>query len=216
MNEDFERRYRSLLEQYTKLLQEWLENSHGEERPFPLLPPFHPIAVLRDECPLRGQPDLASLLVGPGSRAAGLRELRDFTRGVERLTILDPYLFSGDAAHARKIAHDFAQTARTAEGTLKAVHVIRDDRRDTKAVFAAISRTLRQDGVRLSHGSSQDLHDRVWIGDGQRGVVVGTSLNGLGSRAAFILPLPKADLDAILEFLYERRLAHRPRHRGRQ
>jgi hypothetical protein len=95
------------------------------------------------------------------------------------------------------------------------VHVIRDDRRDTKAVMTRIVRKARKYGVQLTQSSSQEFHDRVWIADCKQAVVVGTSFNGIGKRAAFILPLPWPDLHAILEFLYERGLARRPSRRAK-
>ncbi len=41
------------------------------------------------------------------------------------------------------------------------------------------------------------MHDRVWIKDGNRAKVVGTSFNGLGKKLAFILNLPESDLRAF-------------------
>jgi len=214
VNQELERRYRSIVEQYARLLHEWLELSEGKETLPVLLPPFPAVAVVREECPLQGASALSQLLALPGARAEALRELRDFTADTTRLTILDPYFFAGKALGAGAIAQDFKQTARVENGRLRTVHVVRDDRNDTKAVFTSMNRVLRASRVRLTHSATREVHDRVWISDAVRAVVVGTSLNGLGSLAAFILPLPKPDLDAILEFLYTRRLAHRPRRRA--
>lgn len=214
MEYEVERRYRSLLEQYSKLLQDWLELSQATHDS-PHFPPFPPVAVVNSECPLRQRdPDLLRLLVAPGERSDGLREVRDFTAGVKRLTILDPYFFSGKVSRAKAIAQDFAKTARLAQGQLKALHVVRNEAKDTTKVLGAIRKLLKDSGVRLTLSSTDELHDRVWIADGVRAVVVGTSFNGLGTRAAFILSLPKADLDAILEFLHDRRLSPRQKRRA--
>lgn len=214
MNNELERRYRSILEQYAELLQEWLDLfPEGQDGLPDLFPPFHLLAVLRDDRRLRGSPNLSYWLVAPNARPDGLRELRDFTKDVERLTIVDPYFFAGVTAKAKDIAREFARTARVEAKTLKSVHIIRNNEKDNKAVLTAIKRTLRDSSVRLTHSSTQEVHDRVWIRDTQQAVVVGTSFNGIGSRAAFILPLPKPDLDAILEFLDKRGLAHRSRRK---
>lgn len=215
MNEELERRYRAIIEQYSKLLREWLELFPQAEEARPVrLPPFPAVAVFRNECPLRqSSPDQLRLLVGPGKRVQGLRELRDFTANTTRLTILDPYFFSGAPSRANDIAEDFKRTARIQQGCLKAVQVVRNDCHDEKTVLAAMRKVISAARMRLTLFSTGELHDRVWIADGLRAVVVGTSLNGLGSRAAFILALPKADLDAILEFLYSRGLALGPRCR---
>jgi hypothetical protein len=170
--------------------------------------------MVHERCPLRDDPDLTHLLVSPGNRSDGLRELRDFTADISKLTVLDPYFFSGDARLAPDIADEFVRTARAGQGHLKAVHVVRDAKRDTKAVFTGIKRALVKSGVRLTYSSSSELHDRVWIGDGKRAVAVGTSFGGLGTRAAFILELPAPDLKGILEFLHGRGLAPRSLRRA--
>lgn len=56
-------------------------------------------------------------------------------------------------------------------------------------------------GVSLVVHKSEDFHDRFWIVDKSRGVVVGASLNGLGSRLFLIDELKGADVAAILQEL---------------
>jgi len=145
MTEELDRRYRSILEQYSKLLQEWLELSPEAKEEYPsLLPLFPAVAVVRDQCPLReSAPDFSRLLVAPGARTDGLRELRDFTANATRLTILDPDFFAGKASRATDIAHELKSTARIEQGRLKSVHVVRNDQQDTRAVLVYIRRGVR-------------------------------------------------------------------------
>lgn len=48
---------------------------------------------------------------------------------------------------------------------------------------------------------SDDFHDRFWIADRARGVVVGASLDGLGSKLFFIDELKRSDASSIMEEL---------------
>jgi hypothetical protein len=45
---------------------------------------------------------------------------------------------------------------------------------------------------------SHDFHDRFWIADRARGLVVGTSLNKIGSRIFFVDELSESDVAAVL------------------
>lgn len=46
---------------------------------------------------------------------------------------------------------------------------------------------------------SNDFHDRFWIADHARGIVVGTSLNQIGSKIFLVDELSKRDINAILD-----------------
>lgn len=45
---------------------------------------------------------------------------------------------------------------------------------------------------------SNDFHDRFWIADRARGLVIGTSLNKIGSRIFFVDQLSGSDVKAVL------------------
>ncbi len=196
MAEDRPMTYRQFLEEYAKLLNTWLASNDRRDAENLAAPPW-PLSV----CPFWAVQDdgLLHMLVGPGERATGLRELRDFTRGAKRLVILDPYFFSGDRASASAYAEEVQKAARF--GEVRDVHIVYDDSCTTKAVLTKVKAAASTAKVRLTVRSDSTIHDRVWIADRKRAVVVGTSLNGLGTRAAFILPLPEEDLAFIQEFL---------------
>jgi len=54
---------------------------------------------------------------------------------------------------------------------------------------------------RFRHCCSEKFHDRFWIADGHRGLFVGTSLNGLGSRYALADYLATGDVRKIMTAL---------------
>ena len=45
---------------------------------------------------------------------------------------------------------------------------------------------------------SNDFHDRFWIADRERGLIIGTSLNQIGTRKFFVDELSQSDVAAVL------------------
>lgn len=195
--------YRQLVEKYAAVLNAWLAAPDiAAESP---VPPFPGPPWLLAACPLIADQDgVAQLLVASGERAIGLRELRDFTNGAQRLIIIDPYFLVVEATMAESYVSEVAKTARFDE--IREIHIVYNDRCVTKKVLSKFKAAARAAGVRVSLRGTQSFHDRIWIADGNRAVAVGTSLNGLGTRAAFILRLPAEDLAYIQEFLRKHRL----------
>ncbi len=201
---DLLRRQRELDRAYEALLDQQEELADGNS----LLPPHlrHPsrVVYINRRCALdRADDGTLHLVTLPGQRTVGLKELRDFTVEAEDLIIVDPYVFSGTTERAVNIAEDFKRTARVGGKWLKRVHFIYDSsaKCTTKTVKSAISQVLKDSSIKMSSRATNLMHDRVWIADRKRALVVGTSFNGLGGRAAFLLPLPDPDLQALLEFL---------------
>ena len=207
---DILRRQRELNRAYEALLERQESPAEGST----LLPP-HPwrpdrVVYVNRRCALERSDDGSlHLITLPGQRSIGLKELRDFTVDVESLIIVDPYAFSGSSDRAEEIAEDFKRTARAGGKWLKRVHFVYDPstKSTTKAVKAAISKVFKESNIQMSTRKSSEMHDRVWIADRKRALVVGTSFNGIGGRAAFLLPLPEPDLQALLEFLDEKSLS---------
>lgn len=56
-------------------------------------------------------------------------------------------------------------------------------------------------GVALRECRTDDFHDRFWLADRNRGVVVGASMNGLGSKLFFIDELSIEDVTSIFKEL---------------
>ena len=153
-------------------------------------------------CPLSNSgSNQIHMLTKPGERSNGLKELRDFTRESESLIIVDPYFFSGKKTNAEKITDDLERCTRAKQKSLKRVHVIFDSSSETQSVRKCITNMFKSNGVHLSMATTDEVHDRVWVSDRERALVVGTSLNGIGNRAAFLLPLPDTDLNELLDFL---------------
>ena len=215
MNPSAREEYRALLRRQRDLTRDYerlLDKLHEEGESATLLPtcigwPTPPVYVER-RCALDRDIDGNMHLVTlPGQRAVGLKELRDFTSQVESLIIVDQYMFSGDGGTASAIAEDFKRTARIAGKRLNRVHFIYDPSHATKAICDEIAKQLAQHKVHMSERHTNIVHDRLWIADRSRALVIGTSFNGIGSRAAFLIPLPHPDLNSVLEYLDENALS---------
>ena len=201
-------RQRELSREYDALLDRLAEECTEVHLP-PLRIGFPPRTVyINRRCLLERDADNKMHLVTlPDQRAIGLKELRDFTDKTEDLIVVDPYVFSAPQQNASAIAEEFKRAARVGGKSLKRVHFIFDPARVTKAVRSKIKKLCEEHKVRMTEHGTDTVHDRVWIADRKRGLVVGTSFNGLGSRAAFLLPLPDPDLVAVLEYLDEHSLS---------
>lgn len=65
-----------------------------------------------------------------------------------------------------------------------------------QAVEAAIIAVEPSSEVRVVHSS--DFHDRFWIADRKRGVIVGTSLNKIGRKVFFVDALSTSDTTDVV------------------
>ena len=138
-------------------------------------------------------------------RGQGLRDIRAFTSGTTKLIVIDPYAYAGESRESGRYVSELAKAAHLPE--LKALHVVfSSSRGNTALIRKGIARVARESGAKFTDTDSDLIHDRIWIADRERALVVGTSFGGLGSKAAFLLPLPGIDLKELLRFLDERRL----------
>jgi hypothetical protein len=195
-------RQRELNREYDALLDKLVEEGGETRFPPPGIGwPSRTVYVER-RCALERDADgNMNFVTLPGQRSIGLKELRDFTAQTEDLIVVDPFVFSGTRGDAQAVAEDFKRAARVGGKTLKRVHFVCDAGHTTAAVRSEIAALCAHHKVRMSERHTDTIHDRVWIADRARALVVGTSFNGLGSRAAFLLPLPDPDLKAVLEYL---------------
>jgi hypothetical protein len=209
-------------------LFEWAMKQEPPERrlfELALLPRFLHVGHLRDlireavreagprvECRFSSEDaGMMKLLVAPGQARVGLKYLRDFTKDAKRLTVLDPYLFERAPDEVDAAVEALSMATCLQKEQLKGLHVVhrplRGVRRGDRAFLHAVKNLCGEHHISFSHCETRVIHDRVWIADGKKAVAVGTSLNGLGTRAAFILELPDDDLRELQGFLRERGLA---------
>ncbi len=151
--------------------------------------------------------DIFQLLTLPNERSKGIKELSQFTKDTEKLMIIDPYFYSGPKGAAISIANDFKKCARIGGTSLKSIHIIYDDKNFSNSIKNSISQLAEENKVTLTTATTNNIHDRIWISDRSSALLVGTSLNGLGTRAAFLIKLPHNDLINLLKYLDDNKLS---------
>ena len=100
-------------------------------------------------------------------------------------TLIDPYIFSksADAYYADDLEYLLASTARKCAEFL----IVTKASRDSVLEADVISRLIAiNPGLAITRKYSDVFHDRFWISDGNKGIFVGTSPNGLGKRYALV------------------------------
>lgn len=117
------------------------------------------------------------------------------------LIITDPFLFTysvkDDALPYAQLVSGLISPLLTGGASLVAIvdshqsHV-----RVEEAVLAEL--TAAQPGLQVSVVRASDFHDRFWIADRSRGVIMGSSLNKIGNKVFFIDSLSTGDVVAVL------------------
>ena len=120
----------------------------------------------------------------------------------ESLTIVDPYLFSKNIRDQAKYLTLFGHIVKSVIGKIKLVRFVTQpsysDELYKKTVTLLESMNPH---ISVEHSKSEYFHDRLWIADDQRGIFVGTSLNGLGNKYALVDSIKDSDTNSIVEEL---------------
>lgn len=207
------------MSEYRKLLSE-SEDDPRLRKFFKRLPLF-PHVLIENRCPLaqNNRSDLF-FMPDPTQPKSGHRHLYEFTNDASDLVIVDPYLFPAAKKYPSELKNKFRDRQQrmrkeheerfldsiSLEGT-QHIHVVVDrDKLDSK-LYDKVQQKLDESSIKMTKQETDKIHDRIWIkniSNGKTGCsakVVGTSLNGLGKKAAFILDLPYDDLAAIIKFM---------------
>ncbi|CUW48567.1 hypothetical protein [Novacetimonas hansenii] len=117
--------------------------------------------------------------------------------GSKTIMIVDPYLY----ANSKQIdtVGMFSKLLQKASSCLeRVVFVTNGQKTDNKTSMHSAVRSLVPN-CRMVDYSSDDIHDRFWIGvDTGKGIVMGTSLNGLGRKIALVDKLQDYDVSSII------------------
>jgi hypothetical protein len=174
----------------------------------PLLEGFETRLLTRQ---VRSEPDQgasgapAPCMAMKGQRGVALELLRRFIESARSLIVCDAYFFAdGTAEHVE----DFMSILPL--GTIQTVEIFFREKPDW---VVPVQQALAERNVSLQLYRTRDIHDRIWIADGNKAIHVGTSFNGLGRQTAFLLSLPDEDLAEFLEVLTEIRNGSQPFHR---
>lgn len=120
---------------------------------------------------------------------------------VDDLIITDPYLFTGSRKRDSDIyaASVVGMIAPALAKGLRITAIVSPSQNDDTVRTAVLDQLhARGQDFDIKVVESHDFHDRFWIADRARGLVVGTSLNKIGSRIFFVDELSTSDVAAVL------------------
>ncbi|TFD12858.1 hypothetical protein E3T35_06105 [Cryobacterium sp. TMT1-2-2] len=120
---------------------------------------------------------------------------------IGELVITDPYLYTSSR---KRDSQDYAASvARMLSPALKdglRLTTVVSPSQNDETVRTAVLEHLHAQGrdLEVNVVESNDFHDRFWIADRKRGLIIGTSLNKIGSRIFFVDELSQSDVAAVL------------------
>jgi hypothetical protein len=131
---------------------------------------------------------------------------QDFLRAIpvqDELIIVDPYLLS-HTSDPGAYAALFVDILRPFHSDLRSIRAVVHPNHTSVATRSELSLAITSaaPNCTFSDKPSSDYHDRFWISAGrERGILTGTSLNGLGRRYALIDHLQSQDVQDIVDSL---------------
>ena len=121
--------------------------------------------------------------------------------GAKNIIIIDPYFYASSNNSAISI---FREALSLISGKLEAIHFVTNGRNnDRKSLIHNVVRSIKN-SISINDIVTDKFHDRFWINpEDRKGVVVGTSLNGIGRKIALIDALNENDVEEICKLAIE-------------
>ncbi|HGS5294519.1 TPA: hypothetical protein ACMDR2_003556 [Vibrio cholerae] len=115
-----------------------------------------------------------------------------------RLVIIDPYFYA--PSNSSDTVAIFSRLLSNISSSLEEVTFVTNGRKeDTKAAMHSALKSI-QPKVIIKDFSTDDFHDRFWLDpDRSIGILMGTSLNGLGNKISLIDKLQEQDVKEIVQ-----------------
>ena len=135
---------------------------------------------------------------GPAERAKGIQFLSQGIGATEKLTIADPYFVKGSGSISEVDYTDSLSSL--LPSSLKTLELFvgpKTTKYRKQSVAVWLNAYCNQHGIALSVFNQNEIHDRVWISNEDKALVVTASFNGIGNKCAFFLPLDPADTDSF-------------------
>ena len=117
----------------------------------------------------------------------------------ESLTIVDYYLFSKNIKNQAEYLTLFGHIVKSVIGKIKLVRFVTQPSYSDELYKKTVTLLESMNShISVEHSKSEYFHDRLWIADDQRGIFVGTSLNGLGNKYALVDSIKDSDTNSIV------------------
>jgi hypothetical protein len=131
---------------------------------------------------------------GTDERNVGIKHLKDWIGSSTALTIADPYFLRN--TRSTTILQYADSITDLLPVSLKCLELFvgpKVVKYQKPAIVTWFNELCVTRGIKLSVYHQEHLHDRVWINDAKKPLVVGTSFNGLGNKCTFLLALDDSD-----------------------
>lgn len=116
-------------------------------------------------------------------------------QGAKKLIIIDPYFFSKSSK--TDVAQLFSRLLSQASSNLEEICFITNGRKNEAKndILSVIDQAIT-----VHHVTTDEFHDRYWIDpDANKGIIMGTSLNGLGNKISLIDHIRADDVAEIVK-----------------
>lgn len=116
-------------------------------------------------------------------------------QGAKKLIIIDPYFFSKSSK--TDVAQLFSRLLSQASSNLEEICFITNGRKNEAKndILSVIGQAIT-----VHHVTTDEFHDRYWIDpDANKGIIMGTSLNGLGNKISLIDHIRADDVTEIVK-----------------
>ena len=131
---------------------------------------------------------------GTAARERSIKFLSQWLGDPQKLTVADPYFVKNTGTISESIyTASLAAVLPRSITSLELFAGIRTPKYRREPVATWIDSYCQQHCIALSVYNQEEIHDRVWIVDDDKALVVGASFNGIGDKCAFILPLDQDD-----------------------
>ncbi|WP_078551317.1 coiled-coil domain-containing protein [Bacillus alkalicellulosilyticus] len=142
---------------------------------------------------------------GSLERKSGLEQLKKIVGRAKELIVIDPYFYKGGFSEIENEEYISNIIDIINPSNITRLHIITNKRHISESIREELKSLY---GTKISESFTNNIHDRIWIIDHHNACLVGTSLNGIGSKLAFILPLPYKDLESLKKELKDSKLLY--------
>ena len=133
-----------------------------------------------------------------------VNEILDQLSTSQELIIVDSYLFKDNPrCSSADLQNRIANILNAHINKIDKIICITDSRNYDVTIKSAVETSLKSinSALTIDVQYSTDYHDRFWIANRNKGIVVGTSLNGLGNKMALIDFMDSVDIKDVVDDL---------------
>jgi len=125
----------------------------------------------------------------------------------KKLLIIDPYFYSGNSdSNTHEL---FVRLISPIIEGLEEIHIVSSNSNGQMKSLMHTEINNKNSDISIFDIQTNKFHDRFWINiDEKKGIVVGTSLNGIGNKISIVDSINKTDVEDLIELAKSEGLSH--------